>query len=110
MSPEECLESAVVFDDDFEGVIKFSPSSFWTEELSHVYANLDLMAIEKEAEDRKMLRNTVAEASHQLDEASLDSKILELRKDHGIDAIRRILGCSQHRVRKCLDGIDGRTS
>ena len=65
-------------------------------------------AIEKEAETRKALRNTVAEASHQLNEASLDSKILELRKDHGIDAIARILGCSQYRVRKCLDGIDGR--
>lgn len=108
MSPEESLESAYVFDDDFSGIIKFSPPSFWTEELSHVYAHLDLTAIEKEAETRKALRNTVAEASHQLNEASLDSKILELRKDHGIDAITRILGCSQYRVRKCLDGIDGR--
>lgn len=108
MSPEESLESAVVFDDDFEGVIKFSPPSFWTEELSHVYAHLDLMAIEKEAETRKTLRNTVTEASHQLDEASLDSKILELRKDHGIDAISRILNTSQYRVRKTLEAIDGR--
>jgi hypothetical protein len=110
MTPEESLESAYVFDDDFEGIIKFSPPSFWTEELSHVYAHLDLSAIEKEVETRKALRNTVVEASHQLNEASLDSKILELRKDHGIDAIARILNCSQYRVRKCLEGIDGRAS
>ena len=108
MTKEEALESACVFDDDFEGIIKFTPPIFWSEKLSHIYAHLDLEAIEREVVKRVEIQKTVADESHQISEASLDSRILELRKDHGIDAIARILGCSQHRVRKSLEGIEGR--
>jgi len=108
MTKEEALESAYVFDDDFEGIIKFIPPIFWSEKLSHVYAHLDLEAIEREVVKRVEIQKTVADESHQISEASLDSRILELRKDHGIDAIARILCCSQHRVRKSLEGIEGR--
>jgi len=106
MTKEEALESAYVFDDDFEGIIKFTPPSFWSENLSHIYAHLDLEAIETEVVKRVEIQKTVADESHQISEASLDSWILELRKDHGIDAITRIVGCSQHRVRKSLEGIE----
>lgn len=106
MTKEEALESAYVFDDDFEGIIKFIPPIFWSEKLSHIYAHLDLEAIEREVVKRVEIQKTVADESHQISEASLDSWILELRKDHGIDAITRIVGCSQHRVRKSLEGIE----
>jgi energy-coupling factor transporter ATP-binding protein EcfA2 len=108
MTREEALESAFIFDDDFEGIIKSTPPSFWSEDLSHIYAHLDLAAIEQQGVRRNELQRSVVNETHQLSEASLDSKILELRKEHGIDAIARILGCSQYRVRKCLEGIDGR--
>ena len=108
MSKDEKIESAYVFDDDFTGIIKCSLPSFWSEDLSHVYAHFDLAAMKEQLAKRDELQKTVVEETRLLDVASLDKKILELRKDHGIDAIAKILGCSQYRVRKCLEGTEGR--
>ena len=105
---DERLESAYVFDDDFTGIIKCTLPSFWSEDLSHVYAHFDLASMQQQVAKRDELQNAVVEETKLLNAASLDKRILELRKDHGIDAIARILGCSQYRVRKCLEGTDGR--
>ena len=107
MTKEEALESAFVCDDDFQGVLKFTPPSFWSEEFSHVYAHLDLLAIEKEVEIRKGLRSTITDADHQIKEASLGSNIINIRKQgHGYEAIARILHCTVYQVRKVLEPIE----
>lgn len=107
MTKEEALESAYVVDDDFQGVLKFTPPSFWTEDFSHVYAHLDLMAIEREAEIRKGLRSTIADASHQIEETSFASKVFTLRRQNmGYEAIAKNLCCTVHQVRKILEPIE----
>ncbi len=108
MPKDEKLESAYVFDDNFTGIIKCSLPSFWSEDLSHVYAHFDLATMQQQVARRTELQRTVVGETRLLDVATLDRNILELRKDHGIDAIARILGCSQYRVRKCLESTEGR--
>ncbi len=106
MTKEEALESAYIFDDDFEGIIKSTPPSFWSEDLSHVYAHLDLAEIEQQAVRKNELQHTVANETHQLNEASLDAHILELKRQGiGINKIAKELGCSSWRVRQCLDSL-----
>lgn len=101
---EERVEAAYVFDDDFEGVIKFTLPSFWTEELSHIYAHLDLTQIEVQGKERGELSTTIEGESRNLDDTSLDKQILELRRqDYGIERIAKTLGCTIWRVRKCLN-------
>jgi hypothetical protein len=103
MSKMECLESAYICDKNWEGIIQFSPPSFWSESLSYVYAYKDLTEIRQQVSRQNELQKIVTNETHQLTDASLDTKILELRKDHGIDAIAKKLGLTQHRVRKCLN-------
>jgi hypothetical protein len=103
MSKEEKLESAYVFDDDFTGIIKCTLPSFWSEDLSHVYAHFDLSAMQQEVAKRDELQKTVVEETKLLDAASLDRDILELRQQgYGIEKIAKTLGCTIWRVRKCL--------
>jgi energy-coupling factor transporter ATP-binding protein EcfA2 len=107
MSKDEALASAFVADDDFQGVLKFTPPTFWSEALSHVYAHLDLMAVQREVEIRRGLTNTITATSHQIAETSLETQILKLRRDgHGVEAIAKMLSCSTYRVRKALEGAD----
>jgi len=106
MTREEALESAFIFDDDFEGIIKSRCPAFWSEEFSHVYAHLDLEAMEQQVVMKNALQHTVVNETHQLNEASLDTRILELKKQGtGINRIARELGCSSWRVRQCLDSL-----
>ncbi len=42
---DEKKASAFVFDDNFTGVIKCTLPSFWSEELSHIYAHFDLTSM-----------------------------------------------------------------
>jgi energy-coupling factor transporter ATP-binding protein EcfA2 len=100
---QEKLEAAYVSDDSFEGIIKSTLPSFWTEDLSHIYAHLDLSKLEHEGKARDQLDRAITTDTKQLADAALDRQILELRKqDMGIEKIAKTLGCSVWKVRKCL--------
>jgi len=96
--------SALIFDDLFSGVITTTLPSFWSDELSHVYQHVDLGQIEGQAKRAKELEQVVKEETKLLDANSLDSDILRLRQEgNGIEKIAKKIGCSVHRVRKCLN-------
>ena len=100
---QERLEAAYVSDDSFEGIIKSTLPSFWTEDLSHIYAHLDLAELERKSKETEQLGKTVNGEVKQLTDASLDKQILQLRQQGtGIEKIAKILGCSIWKVRKCL--------
>jgi hypothetical protein len=102
----EKRESAYVFDDDFTGIIKCTLPSFWSEDLSHVYAHFDLASMQQQAVKSQQLQKVVVQETKLLDVASLDKQILELRRQgNGIEKIARTLGCSVWRVRKCLESL-----
>jgi len=101
---EERLEAAYVFDDNFEGIIKSTLPSFWTEDLSHIYAHLDLAQLGSEGKGRGELDKAINGQAKQLSDVTLDRQILELRKQgDGIERIAKTLGISTWRVRKCLN-------
>ncbi len=107
MSKMECLESAYICDKSWEGVIRFSPPSFWSEGLSYVYAHKDLTEIRQQISRKNELQKIVVSETRQLEDASLDTRILELRKQSlGIESIAKTLGCTTWRVRKCLENLD----
>jgi len=107
MSKMECLESAYICDKSWEGVIRFSPPAFWSEGLSYIYAHKDLTEIRQQISRKSELQKIVASETHQLEEASLDTRILELHKQGmGIESIAKTLGCTTWRVRKCLSNLD----
>ncbi len=96
--------SALIFDDLFSGLITTTLPSFWSDELSHIYQHVDLGQIEGQAKKAKELEQVVREETKLLHADSLDSDILRLRQEgNGIEKIAKILGCSAHRVRKCLN-------
>ena len=100
---QEKIEAAYVSDDSFEGIIKSTLPSFWTEDLSYIYAHLDLNELEKQGKDRQELAKAINGEVKQLTDASLDKQILQLRQQgEGIERIAKILGCSVWQVRKCL--------
>jgi energy-coupling factor transporter ATP-binding protein EcfA2 len=102
----EKRESAYVFDDDFTGIIKCTLPSFWSEDLSHVYAHFDLASMQQQVVKNQQLQKVVVQETKLLDEASLDKQILELRRQgNSIEKIARTLGCSVWRVRKCLESL-----
>jgi hypothetical protein len=54
----------------------------------------------------QQLQKVVVQETILLDGASLDKQILELRwRGFGVDRIAKELGCSQWRVRKCLESL-----
>lgn len=101
---DERRQAAYVFDSSFEGVIKSALPSFWSEELSHIYATLDLNKIQADSVKRKELQQVTTQEAKLLDMASLDKNILELkRQGEGIERIAKTLGCTPWRVRKTLE-------
>jgi hypothetical protein len=105
---DEKRECAFVFDDNFTGLIMCSLPSFWTEDLSHIYAHFDLARMQQQVVMNRQLQNVVVQETKLLDEASLDKQILELRRQGvSIEKIARDLGCTVWRVRKCLEGLRG---
>ena len=101
---EERIGAAYVFDDNFEGIIKSNLPSFWTEDLSHIYAQLDLSQIENRNRLQGQLGTSIDSETKRLSNSSLESDILELnRQDNGIERIAKTLGCTTWTVRKCLD-------
>jgi hypothetical protein len=98
---DERPEAAYVFDDDFEGIIKYTLPSFWSEELSHIYTHFDLAAIQQQAEKRNELQRVGVQETKLLNEASLEKEIMELRRrGHSIEKIARSLSCNTWQVRK----------
>ena len=103
---EKRIESAFVCDDDFQGLITSSVPSFWSEKLSNIYANFDLMTIEKQIRKGNELKKVVAMDTKLLNESSLDKDILELRqRGYGIERIAKAMDIKVWRVRKCLDAL-----
>lgn len=97
-------EAAFVFDDDFQGLITSTVPSFWSEELSHVYAHFDLTAMEYQVQRDIELQQTAVKETKLLNAASEDKEILELRQQgYGTKRIAKTLGCTEWRVRKCLE-------
>lgn len=106
LDKEERCQTAFVFDDSFEGLIKSSLPSFWSEDLSHVYAHFDLASMQQQVVKSQQLHKVVVQETKLLDVASLDKQILELRRrGNSIEKIARDLGCTVWRVRKCLEGL-----
>jgi hypothetical protein len=103
---EQKPEAAYVFDDNFEGLIKSSVPSFWSDELSHIYGHFDLTDIQQQFERNNELQTVVVEETRLLNGASRDKQILELKqRGNGIEKIARTLGISTWAVRKCLGNV-----
>jgi hypothetical protein len=100
---EQKCEVAYVFDDSFEGLIKSSVPSFWSDELSHIYGHFDLATIQQQFERNNELQAVIVQETRLLNGASQDKQVLELRRQgNGIEKIAKILGISTWAVRKCL--------
>ncbi len=101
---QERVEFGYVCDADFEGMIRFTLPSFWSEELSHVYSKLNLNEMGNKARAREELDKAIDGEARSLDDPSLEKDILELRRQgYGIEKIAKTLGCTVWRVRKCLN-------
>jgi len=99
-------ESALIFDDEFQGIIRSTLPSFWSEKLSHIYAHFDITSIVEKVKQNNELQETISNENKLLDNASLDQRIMELRRQGcGIDKIANELNCSSWRVRKCLGSL-----
>jgi energy-coupling factor transporter ATP-binding protein EcfA2 len=104
---DEKRESAFVFDDNFTGIIRCSLPSFWSEDLSHVYAHFDLAGMQQQVVKHQQLQKVVVQETKLLDAASLDKQILELRRQgYGIERIAKTLNVSTYAVRKVLPKED----
>jgi len=87
----ERINVAYVFDENFEGPIKCSLPTFWSEELSTAYGNRQLTP------HNGMVKPRYKEVT--------DSEIIKLwEQDYGYESISKKLDCSNYRVRKCLAG------
>lgn len=101
---EDRKEAAFVCDPSFEGVINSALPSFWSEELSRVYQNVDFSHLGVTGGDRYQFSNPVIDTGAKvLDTGQLEKEIRELRKQgHGIEKIAKLCNCSPWTVRKCL--------
>jgi hypothetical protein len=101
---EERCQVGYVFSDDFEGAVRCSVPSFWSEELSHIYANLDLTKIQEQGVKRQELQKVTVEETKSLNSASQEKQIMDLRrKDYSIKRIANELNCTTWRVRQVLE-------
>ena len=104
MPKQERIEAAYVFDDDFTGIIKSTLPSFWTEELSHVYAHTDLTEIGGQRKLSTPGEKVVTDDSNNLDDTSLAKSVIELRQQGaGLQKIAKTLGIKIWKVRKILN-------
>ena len=93
-----------VYDDDFVGMIRSTLPSFWTEELSHIYAHLDLTAIENRGRVREEPNQLTTGEAPVPDGPSFCQAVSELRgQGLGIKSIAKTLECTVWKVRKCLN-------
>ena len=85
-------------------IITCNLPSFWSEDLSHIYAQLDLSQIENRNRGQEQLEIPVDRETRKLSSGSIEQDILELsRQGNGIEKIAKTLGCTTWTVRKCLD-------
>jgi hypothetical protein len=102
--PDQRHESALVFDDDFQGIIRSTLPSFWSEELSHVYAHFDIAGIVEKVKQNNEIQSTITDENRLLDKATIEHNILERRRQgHGIQKIANLVGCTTWKVRQVLD-------
>jgi hypothetical protein len=96
-----------VFGDDFEGTIRCSVPSFWSEELSHIYANVDLTKTKEQGLKRQELQIITEEETKLWNSAIFEKQVLELRrKDYSYKQIADTLHVTIWRVRKVLDPVE----
>lgn len=101
---EERKEAAYVFNDAFQGIIKSTLPSFWSESFSKIYANFDFPAIREQTAKGREIQEQMVEETKLLNEASQEKNILELRRQgYGIEKIAKTLGISTWAFRKCLN-------
>lgn len=104
---DERRELALVFDESgFEGFIRCSLPSFWSEKLSTVYGRLNPVEFNK-----RNIFNSSGPSENRgaklLSVAVSDEEILALRRQgFGIEKISKELGCTTYRVRQSLAGQD----
>jgi len=104
---EERVRLAYVFDENFEGIIRCSLPSFWSEELSNVYGHVNqLNTVRRKCNQQPI--NSEFNKKPKLPPANIsDEQILELRREgYGYERISKELHCSVYRVRMCLAGND----
>lgn len=104
----ERQQFAHVFDDNFKGLIQSSLPSFWSEELSHIYAKYGFSPIQQAAmAQNQQLQGTINTETKLLEKGSIEQRIIQLRKDGaGYEAIAKNLDCSVWKVRQTLSGIE----
>ena len=104
---EERLHLAYVFDENFEGVIRCSLPSFWSEELSNAYGYLGPSDISGQNGSQRIYRSMHGNKPRLSNASVSDEEISELqRKGYGYERIAKTLGCTVYRVRQCLAGQD----
>jgi len=96
---DERLRTAYIHDGDFVGVLQCDLPDYWREELSFAFANVPL-------NEPKTGQSDVANAQSELDQAELQRRVLEMRRD-GVSErqIAGYLGVGRKRVRNALDGV-----
>ncbi|GAF77011.1 unnamed protein product [marine sediment metagenome] len=101
---EDRKQAAFVCDPHFEGLVNSALPSFWSEELSRVYQNVNFSRLSVGSGDRYQLGNPVIDAGAKaLDTGQLEKEIWQLREQgHGIEKIAKLCNCSPWTVRKCL--------
>jgi hypothetical protein len=104
---EERCQVGYVFSDSFEGAVRCSLPSFWSEQLSHVYSNVNMIQIQEQGVKHQQLQQVVAKETKLLDEASLEQRIMERRRrGDGIKKIADAVGCTTWKVRQVLDQVE----
>lgn len=101
---EDRKEAAFVCDPRFEGLVNSALPSFWSEELSRVYQNVDFSRLDVGGRDRYQLGNPVIDTEAKaLDTGQREKEIWQLKEQgHGIEKIAKLCNCSPWTVRKVL--------
>ena len=93
--------------ENFEGIIRCSLPSFWSEELSNAYGYLGSSDISGQNGSQRTYRSTPGNKPRLSSISVSDEEIRELqRKGDGYERIAKTLGCTVYRVRQCLAGQD----
>lgn len=95
------VKSALIFDDDFQGLVKSTLPSFWTDQLSHIYSHVDLTSLDTTKDQQQQLTQHVSE---ELSNDTVDKEIMKLRRNgYSYIKIAQTVGCTVWRVRKTLE-------
>jgi hypothetical protein len=107
ISKEERINTAYIFDENFEGIIKCNLPSFWSEQLSNAYGSYNPTASAVQDSIKQNYRNTATNDSIRRSARVSDQEIIALsEKGCGYEKIAKTLGCTIYRVRQCLAGRD----